>query len=214
MHQDVKTQVRDLIQSADYEAAAHILKKQGDDPEAVELFDKLKRYVRQQRAKAAQQAQPTISEPVRQEQPQQIVDNPQTPEEYLAFVRQLIADKRYEEAEAILERMQNNPTAKEMLITLRGIMDVAGEKKKLVNDYSGRLTMERIGTNLMLSLILLLIFRSTAGLVAAGVYWVYDLTLAPPGRLNLWHVGAAFMLAIGIALFVGTLPLLLNSGIG
>ena len=211
MHQDVKTQVRDLIQSAEYEAAARILKQQGDDPEAMELFDKLKRYVRQQRAKEAQQVQPTMPEPVIQEQ-QPIVDNPQTPEEYLAFVRQLIADKRYIEAEAILERMQNNPTAKEMLITLRGIMDVVSEKKKRVNDYSGRLTTERIVTNIAISLIFVLIFRNINALVAAGVYWVYDLTIAPPGKLNLWHVGAAIILAIGLTIACGTLPFLLSAG--
>lgn len=211
MQQETKIEVRDLIQNAQYEAAARLLKQQGDDPEARELFTKLSKYVRQQRAKQQEAAQAQMSEPVVQ-QAQVVVDVPQTTEEYLAFVRQLIVEKRYEEAEAILERMQNNPTAKDMLETLRGIMDVAGEKKKLVNEYSGRLTMERVGTNIMLSLILILIFRSTAGLVAAGVYWIYDLTIAPTGRLNIWHVGAAFVLSIGIALFVAALPFLTGAG--
>lgn len=187
MDAELKAQVRDLVKQKRVKQAVALLRAQGDDPDAQKMLTALKAKIEQ--AKARQSALADDAQP-----PAPKADNPKD------YARFLIESKQYEKAHVLLSRFQNDPEMREMLTTLRGVMDVAQKKDKpRANEYTTRWDSERIASNVTVSLILLLIFRDVGAVVAIVVYWLYDLLLSPAGRLNPFHVGAAIFIAISSA---------------
>jgi hypothetical protein len=116
-------------------------------------------------------------------------------EEQTQMVRELVREKRFDEARAILLNLKHDPIAREWLDTLNTVMAREYTPSKSGFSQKQRWATDRLVINLVVAASLFIIFRN---ILPGIIYWLYDWRFRKNRHLNLNRVVIGVCAALGV----------------